>query len=321
MIFEPDRCAATHRTKAASGGSADTTIKEVSTALADKVHEQVEAHPWIHGATQVGWVAKGVVYGALGWAAIEISLAKSAADDAAYTGIVTALSAGAFTRFLLAVIAVGLVFYIGFRLLSVALIDEVDVNAWAHRVGYLASAATYVTIAWAAGSAVIDGVSETGESKVERVSKALLGSGLGRFALVVFGAAAFGVAIYFVYKGVTRRFMSQIETASLGPVERRVIEYSGAAGWVGRGLTVVVVASFVTWAAIDSDPNDVRGIDSAMHRVANGNAGQLVVFGLGLCLLIYAFFCVLSARRRRMAWDGKPEPTSELSPNMTWSEQ
>jgi len=258
---------------------------------------------------QLGWVAKALVYASLGWAAIEISWAKTAADEAEYTGIVTALADGTFTRSLLAVIAVGLSLYITFRLLSVALIDDVDPDAWAHRFAYLASAATYVTVAWAAADAVINGPRPDGESKVESISRSLLEHGAGRAAVVIGGLVAVGVGVYFIIKGLRRRFMRQIDERELGETERRLIEISGAIGWVGRGVTVLVVAAFVTWAAVVADSGEVEGIDSSMHRIASGPVGQVVIFAIGVCLLIYAGFCFISARRRRLAWQDNPEPT------------
>ena len=291
--------------------SLEAVVEEASEALSEHVHKQIQARPWFRRVAQVGWLAKGIVYASLGWAAIEIALAKSAPDEAEYTGIVAALADGSITRVLLAVIAIGLIFYIAFRLTSVALIDEIDLNAWAHRVAYLASVFTYSTIAWAAAAAVIAGTSESGESSVERISKQLLGNELGRIALGIGGTIALGIAVYFVTKGVTRSFMSQIDVHDLGTNERRVIEYTGAIGWIGRGLTVGVVASFITWAAIDADPNDARGIDSSMHRVASGNIGQLVVMVLGISLIVYASYCIISARRRRLAWEDNPEPATK----------
>jgi len=291
------------------GGTVSAGTADAVEAFSESVHEHVRDRPLIRKLVQLGWVAKAVVYMSLGWAAIEISWAKTAADDAEYTGIVTALADGTFTRFLLALIAVGLTLYISFRLLSVALIDDVDPDAWAHRVAYLASAATYVTVAWAAGDAVINGPRPDGESKVESISRSLLRHGVGRVAVVIGGLVAIGVGVYFIIKGLRRRFMRQIEERELGERERWLIEISGAIGWVGRGVTVLLVAVFVTWAAAVADSGEVKGLDSSIHRTASGPVGQVVVFAVGICLLIYAAFCLISARRRRLAWQDNPEPT------------
>lgn len=261
---------------------------------------------------QVGWLGKGVVYASLGWAAIEIGLDKPAADEAEYTGIVSSLAGSGLTRVLLALIAVGLVLYILFRLMSIALIDENDLDAWAHRVGYFASVVTYTAIAWAAGSAAIRGARPESGSTVEQVSKALLEATAGRVALVIGGIVALGIAGYFVVKGVSRRFMSQIQVDECGPIERRIIEVTGAIGWVGRGIVVGIVALFVTWSAIDADPTDARGLDSSLHRLSGERTfGEPIVILLGVTLLVYALYCIVSSRRRRLAWEDNPEPASD----------
>lgn len=292
------------------------TVDESTDDVAERVHDEIEERPWLRRIAQLGWLAKGVVYGSLGWAAIEVARGQTAADDVEYTGIVRSLASGGWSRMLLVLIAVGLVFYILFRIASIALIDDNDLDAWAHRIGYGASGVTYIAVSWAAANAAIRGpLPEDGEGTVERLSRSLLETTPGRIALVIGGIVAFGVAGYFVFKGATRRFMSQIDKRNAGATELSTIEYSGAVGWVGRGLTVAFVAAFVTWSAIDADPNDARGLDSSMNRIANEQTwGEIAVLAVGVALLIYAFFCILSARHRRLAWENNPEPACDPDP-------
>jgi len=293
-----------------SGVDVADTVEKSTDDVAERVHEEIDERPWLRRTAQVGWLAKGVVYGSLGWAAVEIARGETAAEDAEYTGIVRSLASGGWSRVLLVLIAVGLVFYILFRVVSIALIDDNDLDAWAHRIGYGASAVTYIAISWAAANAAIRGpLPDDGEGTVERLSRSLLETTPGRVVLVVGGIVAFGVAGYFLFKGATRRFMSQIDKRNAGSTELSVIEYSGAVGWIGRGMTVAFVAAFVTWSAIDADPDDARGLDSSMNRIANEETwGEIAVLAVGVALLIYAFFCILSARHRRLAWENNPEP-------------
>lgn len=279
----------------------DEVAEEVATTLADR--------PWIASVTRVGWVAKGVVYGSMGWAATAIARARGAHEaDAEYTGIINLLVERSLTRFLLGVIAVGLVFYIAFRVLSVLLIDDNGADAWAHRIGFGFSALVYAAVAWVAAVAAIEGGHQDESSVVERVSMALLESTPGRALLAVGAIGSIAVAAYFLVKGVTLRFMQQVKEDELSPLRRRIVAGTGAAGWVGRSLIVGAVGLYVLRAALESDPTDVSGLDRTMHRLATTDFGSMFVTATGLLLLVYAGYCLISAPYRCLAWSDEHDP-------------
>ena len=255
--------------------------------------------------TRSGWVAKAVVYLALAWGAGVVAFRRPWLGDAEYTGIVHMLADGPLTRVLLGFIAVGLVLYIAFRVVSVALIDTDDLNAWAHRLAYLLSATSYGIIAWSAAHSVIAGPQPEGESVVERVSRSLLSSNPGRVLVGIGGLVGLLSAAYFLYKGASRRFLSQVVLDDVGRERRRAIEWTGAVGWFGRGLIVGAASLFVSWAAIDADPGDARGLDSTLQRLADNPFGVPVVMLIAMFLSIYALYCLLTASIRQLSWSSR----------------
>lgn len=290
-------------------------VDDAASDVAEEVCDALRDRPWVIAVAKTGWAAKGVVYGAMGYAAAKIGFdAAAPEDDAEYTGIVSMLADGPITRPLLFVIAVGLVFYIAFRALSVLLIDETDLDAWAHRIGYGFSSVTYAAVAWiAAGAAIRGGHESGGQSTVERVSQTLLESDIGRVALGVGSLGALAIAAYFAHKGATRRFMKQIRTDDLDPRRRTAITWSGAIGWVGRAMIVASVSVFVLWSAIQADPSDAEGLDSALHRLAATNGGKAIVLATAGFLLVYAVYCIVSAPYRRLAWSWRHDPDAGSS--------
>lgn len=273
--------------------------------IAARCAQSLRRQPWMIGLTRSGWVAKAVVYVALAWGAGVIAARRPWLGDAEYTSIVHMLADDPLTRVLLGFISIGLVLYITFRVLSIALIDSNDVNAWVHRGAYLLSATSYGIIAWSSAHSVMVGSRPEGESMVERVSRSLLDSNGGRILVGLGGLVGLASAAYFLYKGATRRFMSQVVLDDVGPQRRQAIEWTGTAGWIGRGLIVGAASLFVTWAALDADPGDARGLDSSLQRVANNPLGAPVVMLIAIFLFIYAVYCLLTASKRQLSWSSR----------------
>ena len=313
VAIDDDRpSGAAERSDEPGDAAAGSIAYEVASTTADWLRSQ----PWMLSLTKAGWAAKALVYGAIGWAAFVIPVRweplESPDHDAEYTGIVALLAERAWSRVLLAVVAVGLVLYVAFRVVSILLIDTGGLDAMAHRVAYAVSAGTYAVVAWAAVDDAITGPRpEGGGSNLERYSAELMTMAVGRIALGLGAVGALAIAGYFVVKGVTRRFVRQLDIDGLAPTPRRFLIVTGAIGWVGRAVVVAAVAGFVLWAAIQADPSDVRGLDRALHRLAyESTLGTVAVFATGALLLVYAAYCLASTPYRCLAWSDRCDPTT-----------
>lgn len=273
--------------------------------LADRMEAEIQRRPaWVR-LTRVGWVAKGIVYATIASTALLIVVDNRTETerDAGYTGFIAILAGDPWTRVGLIVIAVGLVLYVAFRLVSVALIDGGDPDAWAHRIGYLFSAITYAVIAViATRAAVVGSLADNENGLVESTSRTLLQTQVGRLVLALGGLATCGAAVYFTAKGLRRSFVDELDLDGDHPAERRAVVVTGAVGWVGRGVLLAVIGGFVTWAAVTADADEARGLDRSLHRLADSTGGRVAVVGIGVLLLFYAVFCVLSARHQDPTW-------------------
>lgn len=113
--------------------------------LADLVEDELRRRPGWITLTTAGWFAKGLVYATIAWATVLVAIddrAGTDADaDAGYTGFISGMATDPWTRAGLVLVAAGLVLYVGFRLVSVALIEGTDADAWAHQPGRRSSSA------------------------------------------------------------------------------------------------------------------------------------------------------------------------------------
>lgn len=281
-------------------GSADGGVTD---GVADEVKEQVDQRPWVESLTQIGWVAKGVVYVLFGATATQIARNEPSDDEASPNGALNRLMEQPGGRILLGVLAVGLFLYALWRVLSAAVIRGDDLSAWLHRVGYGFSAVFYALLGFTAVGTVRRGTESESSSAVERLSSAAMEMPLGRYLVGLAGIVTVGVGIYFVVrKAAMRSFVDDLHGISDGSddVTDRVVVGSGVAGWIGRGVVTALVGALVVQAAVQFDPDEARGFDGALKEVSSSSAGTVLVWVGAVGLILYGAFCLLSHRYRRI---------------------
>ena len=268
-------------------------------------------HPGLVKLGRVGWVAKGIVYGLTGFLALFIAFGSSSgsatqptngapAQEASTTGAIAKIAGTTGGTVLLCVIAVGLVLYSLWRIVSALLPASSDASSWLTRVGYMISAITYLVLAWAAVSIVRypGNPQKSEDSKVESFTRDLLGHSYGRIAVFVVGVVLMIIAGAFLWKAITASFTSQLSARPVGPVSHRMIVAMGRVGWVGRSAMMGLIGFFLCRAAWLFDANEAQGLDGSLRKAATSDVGTVLAVVVAVGLLVYGVFCVISAPRR-----------------------
>lgn len=275
-------------------------------SVAEGVDDAVRERPWIETVGQLGWVAKGFVYLLFGATATQIARQEPSDDEASPSGALNRVLEQPGGRILLTVMAVGLTLYFLWRVLSVAVIRGNDLSAWAYRVGYGFSAGFYILLAFTAARTVMRGRKSGGDSTVEQLSRSLLDTSWGRVLVLAGGVVTIAVGLVFVvHKGVMRSFTDHLRGVDESDDEALdwAIIAAGVAGWIGRGVVTILVGFFVARSAIVFDPDDARGFDGALRKVATTSTGENLVWISAAGLMLYGAFCVFSHRYRHIEDD------------------
>jgi hypothetical protein len=269
--------------------------------IVDEVHDVVDEQPWVRTVTRLGWAAKGAVYLLMGFTAFTVARRRPTDDDASPEGALGQVMENPAGRVLLGVLAVGLVLYVGWRLLSAAWVRGDGLDEWLRRIGYVFSAAFYALLAWTAATSALRNHHPEDSNAVERISESLLGSAIGRWVLATLGIVVLVVGVYFVVKkSIKRSFLEELSLGGASETERKAITVSGVVGWFGRGVVTVLVGFFVTKAAIEADTDDARGFDRALREVATTDLGTLAVATAAAGLVVYGVFCFVSMRHQEL---------------------
>ncbi len=286
-----------------SDGSSGADAQEH--AVADAADRAVSENPALVSSTRLGWIAKGVVYFLMGGTAISIAQQEPTDDDASPAGALDRVMEQPGGRVLLGVLAVGLILYAVWRLLSVAVIRGNGWSCWADRIGYSASAAFYTVLAFVAARSVVDGREQGESNTIERVSRSSMEMAWGRWLVLVGGVITIAVGVFFVVKkGLMRSFTDDLrgvgDAAAADDAVDHVLIAAGVAGWIGRGIVTILVGFFLCRAAIRFDPDDATGFDGALRNIATTSAGTALVRCAAIGLITYGAFCLLSHTRRRL---------------------
>lgn len=268
----------------------------------DATERFVRSHRWVVHAARIGWVAKGIVYLLIGVLAFTVAAAPFRDDDAAEqadpVGAIAKIAEQPFGTALLWIMAIGLVVYACWRIVTVILPAEVDGHSFLRRVGYVVSALTYLALAFTAVTLARHSSSETGESQDSQVSSAtadVLAWTGGRTLVGLVGITLIGIAVYFLWKGLSASFERELHHRSVGPFSWHAVRALGRIGWIGRATMMALIGLFVTRAAIEFDAHEASGLDDSLRRVADTTVGTVLVYVVAVALVLYGAFCVVSA--------------------------
>lgn len=161
----------------------------------------------------------------------------------------------------------------------------------------------------AAGKAVIFGflaitfaVFAAGGSKSSSQSASdftakILGAPAGVLLLIVIGAAIIGGGAYYVYRGVTRKFM---EDLSVPGNTRTAVEWLGTIGYAAKGVVLGVVLGVVgiliILAAATADPSKSSGLDGGLKTLGSQPFGVVLLAATATGLVCYGVYSMARAK-------------------------
>ena len=118
----------------------------------------------------------------------------------------------------------------------------------------------------------------------------------GRFLVGIAALVIIGVGGYLVHKGLTKRFLKEIDTAQATAAQQRTIERLGQVGYPAKGVAIGLVGALLGWAAITFDPAKATGLDGALRTVLDAPFGKWLLSLVALGIAAYGVFCFFRAR-------------------------
>ncbi|MEU7137897.1 DUF1206 domain-containing protein [Nocardia sp. NPDC046473] len=163
-----------------------------------------------------------------------------------------------------------------------------------HRVKAFSLAVIYFSFALSAfGFARGSGKSSSQQSA--GITGRLMQNTAGKVALVVAGLIIIGIGGYHVYKGISRKFLKDLD-GNTGDLVRRL----GMAGYLAKGLAVAAIGLLVILAVGHAEPGKAAGLDGALKTLGAQPYGVILLVVAGLGIITYGLYSFVMARYARM---------------------
>jgi Domain of Unknown Function (DUF1206) len=253
----------------------------------------------VRAVGRIGLVAYGLVHLLVAWLAFRV--ATGGAGKADKTGALQAIAAQPAGQFLLWVLTVGLV--------ALALWQLTEAG-WGHtyqRPERRRSLQRLVSL----GEAVLAGVlafsaykvaaGEGGKSKGEKTAfvDRVFDWPAGELLVAVVGLGIVAVSLYLVHRGMSKRFVDDLDLAGAEPHARDAAIRFGQVGWPALGVAYGIIGVLVVYAAVTRDPKDATGMDTALKTLAGQPYGTVLLLIVAAGLACFGAYCLFDARYRR----------------------
>jgi hypothetical protein len=287
-----------------------SSVRHEVASIHNPVGHLTAEHPGVVKVGRAGWFAKGVVYVIAGFLALSVaakasgwasSTSSTGDQEASPIGAIKTVAGSSGGTLLLWLLAIGMLLYAAWRVVSALLPGGTGAKAMAHRVGYIASAVMYITFAISA-IALARHTPETpdGNKKVTDISASFMSHSFGRGVIGLVGVIVIAVGLYRISKGVTMDVEDELDMSGISPSRARWTERLGAVGEVGRGIGFSLVGFFLLRSAITYDASQATGLDGALRRLAVESWGVVVVVVVGIGFAAYGLFCLATFTHRRL---------------------
>jgi hypothetical protein len=122
----------------------------------------------------------------------------------------------------------------------------------------------------------------------------------GQLIVGAAGVLLIAIALYQGYKGVTRKFLDEDKTETMGPTTKHWITIIGVVGHLARMVAFGLIGGFVLKAAIDYNPAKAVGLDGALARLARQSYGPFMLILVACGLIAFGLYSIADARYRRI---------------------
>lgn len=260
--------------------------------------------PAMRTFARVGYAMRGVLYIVIGILAVQLAVGHSskAADQ---QGALQIISQQPFGKFLLVVVAIGLLAY-GLWSLIQAVFDTEGKGKKAKgivsRLGYAGIGVSYLVLAFGTFQLIMGSGSGTkgSNASTQGWTARLLHFPFGQFLVALVGLIVLAIAGYMFYKAYSAKFQQQLDLSSVSASLKKGLIFLGRFGYGAFGVVFTIIGIFLIVAAIHGNSSQAKGLDGALLVLSQQPFGQVLLIIVAIGLIAYGAYSFVEARYRRI---------------------
>jgi succinate dehydrogenase/fumarate reductase cytochrome b subunit len=145
-------------------------------------------------------------------------------------------------------------------------------------------------------SVFASGGSKNSSQSASDFTAKLMGAPAGVVLLIAAGLAIIGAGAFYVYRGVTRKFMEDLQDPGNA---RTAVEWIGTIGYAAKGVVLAVVGILVIVSAATADPSKSSGLDGGLKTLGSQPYGVFLLAAIAAGLVCYGVYSMARARYGR----------------------
>ena len=259
---------------------------------AQRTARDVHSSDAVDALARLGLASRGLVWLVVGLLALSVARGDRARAD--QQGALRAIADQPLGEVLLVVLVVGFVGYAVWQALNAAVGRE-DTRkrgeSGLKALLYGALAASVVRFLVAEQESRADPTSSLTARLIEQPG--------GRWLVALAGVAVVLLGGYLVSRALKGSHFKKIECWRVPDGQSRWALRLGTVGLVGRGLVLALVGVFLLTAGVQADPREARGLDAALHELAQQPHGRVLLAVAAAGLLAYAAWSFVEAAFHR----------------------
>lgn len=259
---------------------------------------------WTHRLARAGFAAKGIVYIIIGGLAALAAFGVGGGTTDRKGALQTVYDQP-FGKFLLIIIAIGLVGYALWKFIEAAMDTEnkgTEPKGLIIRGSYAVIGVSYTLLAIAALQLSL-GAGNAGQSSdatTQDWTAKLLDAPFGPFLVIVVGAIVIGIGVYQLYKAFTAKFKEKLDLSKLSPTQQNWTVGFGRFGYAARGVIFGLIGLFLIIAALQQNPGEAKGLGGTLQKLQEQPYGPYLLGAVAIGLVAYGIFSLIEAFCRRL---------------------
>jgi len=261
------------------------------------------ASPILVPLGRFGYAAEGLVYLLIGVLAVQVALGVGG-ETTDSKGVLLRIVGARFGHGLLIAIAVGFVGYAVWRFFEAAFDPDGqggDTNRIVMRLVNAINGALHLTFAVSAVRLLQTGSPGANtDATAKGGTAALLSKPFGQWLVGLVGLGVLGFAGYQFFQAAKAKFRENANLGEMSATEARWYTALGRLGFGARGVVFVIIGLFLIVAARNANPQDARGLDSALADLLTHRFGPWLLGLTALGVIAYGLFLLAEARLHRI---------------------
>jgi hypothetical protein len=263
--------------------------------LSDKMGRRAHQSEWVDHGVRFGLIAYGVVYGLVGWLALQLALGDpSGAVNS--QGALHQLAQEPLGLVLLWLVAFGLVLLVLWQLLDLVAghRNEDGAELWRKRAVAVGKMCVYGALAASAFSVALG--SGSSEKKSDTLTARLMSYPFGVWLVGVVGLVIIGIGIGQIWIGLSEKHSKELAAEGKSGKAGSAYLLLGKVGYSAKGVAIGLVGGLFCYAALTHDPKKSGGLDAALQQVLEQPFGRVLLGAIGVGLICFGLFCFARAR-------------------------